>query len=129
MALRIKGNDPIQPPAEPDEPEVIDNPEEEVAEPEAAALPQMAPSGAGLVAPDVARYLGPESVCATCIHFMEPGTCEIVAGPVDPQGRCSLYTPDAQEDPTATDVADPSTQDVSPMEPVNGSANRIPPTA
>jgi hypothetical protein len=91
MALRIKGN--TSPPTE-------DLPVEE-AEPElpeqaeAASEPAMMPmAGGGTVDPAVARYLGPESRCAGCIHFMDPGSCEIVAGPIDPQGVCVLWTPD-----------------------------------
>ncbi len=52
----------------------------------------------GRVSPDVARYFGPEAICSGCVHFIEPGSCEIVAGPIDPGGRCSLWTSDDAEE-------------------------------
>jgi len=97
MALRIKGNDvPPAPPVE--EPIEDEQPVEEQAEP---TLPQsgMLPiASGGTVDPAVARYLGPDAICQNCIHFLEPNTCEIVAGQIEPQGRCSLFEADAMED-------------------------------
>jgi hypothetical protein len=75
---------------------------EEPAAPDlsAAVAEPMMESGAegmgGMVDPTVARYLGPNDRCGSCVHFMEPGTCEIVAGPIDPMGVCSLFTPDIE---------------------------------
>lgn len=92
----MKGSMP--PPA--DEPELEDTPIEEAAEPQDSMEPMMM-HGGGQVSPDVARYLPPDAVCANCIHFMEPNTCEIVSGAIEPQGRCSLFSADtegAQED-------------------------------
>lgn len=99
MALRIKGNTPL-PSASPDaqiEDEPVEQPVEEQAEP---TSPQgMLPiAGGGQVSPEVARYLGPDAICQNCIHFLEPNTCEIVAGQIEPQGRCSLFEADAMED-------------------------------
>ena len=51
--------------------------------------------GGGQVDPAIARYFAPEFMCANCIHFMEPGSCEIVTGEISPEGICSLHTPDA----------------------------------
>lgn len=54
----------------------------------------------GLVDPSVARYLGPDSRCHNCIHFLEGeglGSCEVVSGEIDPDGVCSLHTPDVEE--------------------------------
>ena len=31
--------------------------------------------------------------CALCAHFVRPGSCQIVAGPISPQGYCRLFTP------------------------------------
>ena len=56
-----------------------------------------APVG-GLVDPMAARYFDSTMMCSGCIHFMEPGSCEIVAGPIDPGGICSLFTPDSTTD-------------------------------
>jgi hypothetical protein len=85
MALKIGG---MAPPVEemPTEMPVEEMPIEE-------PMPDMA---GGLVSPEAARYFGPESRCAGCIHFMDPGTCEIVAGPIDPQGVCVLFEPDQE---------------------------------
>jgi hypothetical protein len=89
---------------------------EEPAAPDlsAAVAEPMMESGAegmgGMVDPTVARYLGPNDRCGACVHFMEgarsssdlnstasnTGTCEIVAGPIDPMGVCSLFTPDIE---------------------------------
>ena len=52
--------------------------------------------GGGQVDPEVARYMEPNYRCNNCVHFMEPGSCEIVAGPIDPEAVCSLHTPDAE---------------------------------
>lgn len=57
--------------------------------------PDMA-MGGGQVDPEVARYLEPNYRCNNCVHFMEPGSCEIVAGPIDPEAVCSLYSPDTE---------------------------------
>lgn len=121
MALRLKGDAP--PPAPIEEPEVDDNPTEEAAEP-TDATPMMMHGGGGCqVSQDVARYLPPDCICANCIYFMEPNTCEVVAGPVEAQGRCSLFTADdmSQEQPTEDQMA----TDVAP-EPLNGNPHQPP---
>ncbi len=95
MALRVKVNTP---PATEEMPEELPVEEPLEAPAEMPEEPMMLPmAGGGQVAQDVARYLGPDAVCQNCIHFLEPNTCEIVAGPIDPQGRCSLFTPDSVE--------------------------------
>jgi hypothetical protein len=60
----------------------------------------------GNVDPQVARYLPPDCRCQGCIHFIDPGSCEIVAGPIDPQAVCSLYTPDANGQETSEESPD-----------------------
>lgn len=46
------------------------------------------------VSPDVARYLDPDAKCGSCAFFGDDGTsCNIVSGPIDPGGTCSLFTP------------------------------------
>ena len=68
-------------------------------------MPEMAPEiedpsmsgGTGRVSQESARYFGPEYRCAGCVHFAEgaeTGECEIVAGPIQPDGVCSLFDPD-----------------------------------
>lgn len=45
------------------------------------------------VSPDAARYLTPDSKCGSCSFFGDDGSsCNIVAGPIDPGGTCSLWT-------------------------------------
>lgn len=44
------------------------------------------------VSPDVARYLGPDQRCKSCSFWMDQGECQMVSGPIDPEGSCSLYT-------------------------------------
>ena len=46
------------------------------------------------VDPTIAGYLGPEDgpfQCARCIHFDGQGSCNVVAGPIDPEGCCNLF--------------------------------------
>ena len=93
--------------------------EEDVSEP--AVMPmeeRMQPSGGGLVSPETARYFGPEAVCENCIHFVEPGSCEVVAGPIDPGGRCCNYEADTDtETDEAADTLEamPVAEDVAPI--------------
>ena len=111
MALRI--SDPNPPPRMPTQMEATADP---------AVIPMnemMQPSGGGLVSPEVARYLGPEAVCATCVHFIDPGSCEVVSGEIDPQGRCCLHEADADTDTDeAADALEamPVAEDVVPAE-------------
>ena len=102
MALRIgqpqAASQPAVMPMMDDETQQMDMPEIE-------SMPEMAsevedPSmavGTGRVSQESARYFGPEYRCAGCVHFVEgaeTGECEIVAGPIQPDGVCSLFDPD-----------------------------------
>lgn len=119
MALRIKPKDYNPPQAPVDEPIEEELP---VEEPMAPATPEMLPmldapiQGGGQVDPESARYFTSEHSCSGCIHFMEPGSCEIVSGEIDPEGICSLYVPDAEAlgaEPTLdTPVEEPLTEDL-----------------
>ena len=110
MALRIGNSN--APPTTP--------PQETMAEP--AVMPMddmMQPPSGGLVSPETARYLGPEAICATCVHFIDPGSCEVVSGEIDPQGRCCLHEADADTDTDeAADALEamPVAEDVVPAE-------------
>lgn len=60
------------------------------------APPDQAPSklDAQKTTQAISGYLGPESgpfQCGNCIHFEDPGSCGLVAGPIDPQGCCNLF--------------------------------------
>ena len=88
---------------------------------EAASYPAVmngldAPTGGGMVDPAVARYLGPEAVCATCVHFMEPGSCEVVSGEIDPQGRCCLHTMDMEANDMEMPIEEAPTEEPMPEE-------------
>jgi hypothetical protein len=87
MAFKIGGQKAV-----PEEEPMVEEMPAESMEPEA----MMPEASGGLVAPEAARYFGPESRCEGCVHFLmaEMGSCEIVSGPIDPQGVCSLFTPD-----------------------------------
>ena len=79
----------------------------EQAGPEMLMMEEMMPevqdpsADAGRVSQESARYFGPEYRCAGCVHYLEGGgdqsSCDIVAGPITPDGVCSLFTPDAEE--------------------------------
>jgi hypothetical protein len=34
--------------------------------------------------------------CSLCAHFVAPGSCQIVQGPISPQGYCRLFVPASQ---------------------------------
>ena len=97
--LQIYGNifNPLEPtqqvgPAPTD----IDEPLPDEAPPEEEAPVEEPTQDGAMVSPEAARYFGPESRCMNCVHFSEPGSCEIVSGQIDPEGVCSLLTQDSE---------------------------------
>jgi hypothetical protein len=34
--------------------------------------------------------------CSICVHFVAPNACQIVEGPISPQGYCRLFGPASQ---------------------------------
>lgn len=70
----------------------------------------------GMVAPEAAKYMGPEMRCESCVHYMEPGSCEVVAGKIDPQGVCMIFTPDTQN-PEEAPMGGPVDEAMVPTEP------------
>src|SRR5688572_22303542 len=95
MALRIGPTGGGTPPEELPAEEMQALPEEMPVEPMA---PEMS---SGTIDPMVARYLGPESRCGGCVHFlegMEGGTCELVSVPIDPMGVCMLFVGDTPDE-------------------------------
>lgn len=97
--LRIKGNEPSAPPVE----EPIEQ-EAQAPPPEEAPLVDESQdfSGQNRLDPSVVVYktgdMGPFS-CSTCFHFDGQGGCEIVAGEIDPEGICSVWTQGEQAEP------------------------------
>ena len=131
MALRIAGLKQAPPdPEELAEAPGQDNPMEEQAEaPQEEDLSDMQEpdadeddqptEGDGSVSPYIAGYMGPEDgpfMCKNCVYFAQqaPNTCHIVAGPIDAEGCCNLFTPKAEED--TEQMGAPAT-DVTPVEP------------
>lgn len=113
MALRFggKGKKVAEAPVEEMAPEMpVEEPMPEEAAPE--PMPEepameMAPP-MGVVDPMIAGYKGPEMgpfMCANCQFYApndEPGTCQIVAGPIEEQGVCNMFSPmqgPAEEEP------------------------------
>lgn len=113
MALRVAGKKPPVPmeeeapmseemPVEEQMPEELPEelPEEMPAE---EPLPEEEMAATGVVDPVVAGYRGPEMgpfMCGNCQFFSpDDNTCDIVAGPVEPEGVCNMFTaPPAQEE-------------------------------
>jgi len=31
--------------------------------------------------------------CSTCLHFVEPNSCKLVEGKINPEGWCALFAP------------------------------------
>lgn len=95
MALRIgppAGGPPMPPPDEAAAmPDMTAMPPDAMAAPPEAMPTEPEGDEGGFIDPESARYFGPESRCAGCIHFMGPNACEIVSGPIDPQGVCMLF--------------------------------------
>ena len=96
MALRIMGNTP--PPRE-EEPMPEEMPEQMLPEQmEAAsepAMPEEDPTDLGRVPPAIAVYRTPDLgpfICANCAYFREDGSCILVAGTIEPEGVCNLFT-------------------------------------
>lgn len=54
-----------------------------------------APQGDEKIAQSAANYMGEspdETVrCQLCKYFVEPGTCQVVKGVIDPLGTCDLF--------------------------------------
>lgn len=108
--LRIQNKPPVPPPAEPTVPDV---PETSQDQPDAPQPGESGPAvngpkfSADKVDPTVARYLtsdlGP-FICANCEHFSGEGDCNVVSGPIDPEGVCILFTPGDTPEGEATDV-------------------------
>ena len=54
-----------------------------------------APDDSGKASPDAAGYQGADQgpfACASCEHFDGTSSCEVVAGPIEPQGCCNLFS-------------------------------------
>jgi hypothetical protein len=100
MALRI-GIKPVAAPAPEETPqpkqetpyfdeESMEQPSEDTPEEKAAE------GDKGQTDKQTAGYMGPESgpfQCGNCTHFsgQEQGSCDIVAGSIDPEGCCNLF--------------------------------------
>lgn len=102
MAIRIAGQPPVPPPVE-EAPEVPEAMEQE----EAVSKPVVMTMGeeAGKVSPMVARYMTSDMgpfICAFCEHYRD-GSCEVVSGPIDPEGVCILFTPHKESEESGTE--------------------------
>lgn len=102
MPIRIGKQGPLSE----EQPIPVPEPEPEVSELEQvlSEAPQEQPAGprfsADKVDPMVARYMTSDMgpfVCQNCDHFTETGECDIVSGPIDPEGVCILFTSRPQE--------------------------------
>lgn len=119
MALRIAGPQQAAPEELGEDP-TQDTPAEEQAE----ETPEMqeedveqldeSTDSDGNLSPVTAGYMGPEDgpfMCKNCIYFAHkaPNTCHIVAGHIEAEGCCNLYTP-KEEETQPEDVGAPATE-------------------
>lgn len=72
-------------------------------------------SGGSKIDPKNAGYMGPEMgpfQCSNCQFFDNGGSCQVVAGPIDPNGCCNNFTSQASgasnSDASDSDQAIPS---------------------
>ena len=69
------------------------------------------------VDPVIAGYRGPELgpfMCGRCDHFDGTGSCNIVMGPIDPEGVCCLFI--SSESQLPMDEMAPLDEEVVPIE-------------
>lgn len=119
--LRVKGKAEAPPLQEPPvEEEVLpqEAPMEQPPIEEALPVPDAAPAG-GVVDPAIAGYMGPEMgpfMCSNC-QFFQNGSCAVVAGPIDPNGFCHIFTPLATNQPAEApeDAGQPLPEDMPPQ--------------
>ena len=124
--LRIKGNAPPQLPPEEEMPPL---PEEAPLPEEEAPLPEEAPPPINMtlkkVDPAIALYKGSELgpfLCANCDYFNEEdSSCDLVDGPIDPEGVCNLFTPLAKAEEVAPVEEEAPVEEPLPEEPIEGS--------
>jgi len=80
-------------------------------------MEQEGPESPGSIDPSIAGYMGPEYgpfQCQHCVHFLQPNACQVVAGDIDPEGCCNIFTPSSDNE-----QAEPQGQPESP-EPQEG---------
>lgn len=78
------------------------------------------------VDPTVARYMTPDLgpfICANCEHFTQDGDCQVVSGPIDPEGVCILFTPGGAGMDEATDVQPDEPQPDQPTDDMTAGAD------
>jgi hypothetical protein len=99
MALRIGGpKKQIPPAAEPMEEQLIAAAEEPMPEEDLMAeLPPTLEEEAPMLEEEAPEH-GPFT-CSNCVYFQDGGACQIVAGQIDPNGCCNLFT--TMQDPEA----------------------------
>lgn len=110
MALRIAGaKRPLV--EDPTQVDTLDHESTETPQDEATESPDMEmqeqmmgedqdqnpEEGGGIVDPNIAGYQGPENgpfKCGNCMYFSQdqPNTCHIVAGAIEAEGCCNLFT-------------------------------------
>jgi hypothetical protein len=114
MALRIFGPDQQQATTNSMMPQMQAMSEPVVMEDEPSA------SELGKVEPTMAFYRTPDMgpfMCGNCTHFREGGSCVIVAGPIEPEGMCNLFTPGESDVEEPAEEMEEAEQQMSEAEP------------
>lgn len=106
--LRISNGAPADAvPAIPDVPETPQDQQDTPQPGETGGDTNAKKFSADKVDPSVARYMTSDDgpfICANCEHFTAEGDCQVVSGPIDPEGVCILFTPGGAGMDEATDV-------------------------
>lgn len=99
--------------------------EEVAAAEEQMAAPEMnnPPVNPMKLDPMVAMYKPPEMgpfVCGNCYHFDGQGACNIVEGPIDPEGHCNVWTPPGFDQMMQQEVPEEASPEMTMEAPVEG---------
>ena len=108
-------------------PEMPMSPESMMGQEEATDNPAVAAEGSpqdemgqespGSIDPSIAGYMGAEYgpfECQRCVHWLAPNACQVVAGNIDPQGCCNVFTPGQEQESAESPEMESQEQEEAP---------------